>query len=59
MQYCNVEGVSFLSGERDSAADSVLRLAFVSDQAKKDAPAICDTKGQSVHIFDVPPPASK
>ncbi len=44
MIYCNVEGVSWLSPQR---------VVVVSDRAKRDQPARCRTKEQSVHIFDL------
>lgn len=42
--YCNIEGVTFLSATR---------LAMVSDKDKTGS-ASCNTKDESVHIFDLP-----
>ena len=50
LQYCNVEGVSFLT----PFSSTKTRLAFASDKAKSDQPDSCLAKGQSIHIFDVP-----
>jgi hypothetical protein len=67
LQYCNVEGVSFIPQSIVSTSttsnSSHVRLAFASDKAKKEMPDSCRTKDQSVHVFEVevpgptPPPS--
>ena len=43
--YCNVEGVSWLSGNR---------IIVVSDRCKKKQKKRCGDKDQSIHLFDIP-----
>jgi hypothetical protein len=52
LQYCNVEGVSFLPAAEQR--EGFLRMAFASDKAKKSQGPACQVKGQSVHVFEVP-----
>ncbi|MDM8531319.1 hypothetical protein QUF63_09105 [Anaerolineales bacterium HSG25] len=42
--YCNVEGVSWLSDSQ---------LVVVSDRAKKDQADTCQTKDESIHVFEL------
>jgi hypothetical protein len=51
LQYCNVEGVSFLAPGAGTSANT--RLAFASDKAKSDQPDSCAAKDQSIHIFEL------
>jgi hypothetical protein len=45
IMYCNMEGVTWLGGDR---------LAVVSDKGKADQPGRCFRQDQSIHIFTLP-----
>lgn len=49
--YCNIEGVSILSLEKDASGVTSAEFAIVSDASKKTR---CQKKDQSLHIFRLP-----
>ena len=57
VQYCNIEGIHWVSGEKDSEAGSPPQvLVAVSDKMKSKGrqAAVCQDKDQSVHLFTLP-----
>lgn len=58
VQYCNIEGIHWVSGSQDSNAEGLnpQMLVAVSDKMKSKGrqPASCFEKDQSVHLFALP-----
>jgi len=54
VQYCNIEGIHWVSG--DANADTPQMLVGVSDKMKSGGrqAASCQDKDQSVHLFTLP-----
>ena len=55
VQYCNVEGIHWVSGGKDTEKSPQMLVA-VSDKMKSKGrqPASCFDKDQSVHLFSLP-----
>ena len=54
VQYCNIEGIHWVSGKKDEGTPQM--LVAVSDKMKSKGrqSASCQEKDQSVHLFTLP-----